>query len=50
MDQLLPVEIVEAGHAFPEALATCADLDALLRLKGPMSGARAATPPASWSC
>ncbi|MFN7958637.1 MAG: phenylalanine--tRNA ligase subunit alpha [Holophagaceae bacterium] len=38
MDQLLPVEIVEAGHAFPEALATCADLDALLRLKGAYVG------------
>ncbi len=38
MDQLLPVEIVEAGRAFPEALAACADLDALLRLKGAYVG------------
>jgi phenylalanyl-tRNA synthetase alpha chain len=34
MDHLLPPEIVEAGRAFPQALAACGDLDALLRLKG----------------
>ena len=34
MDHLLPAEILEAGRAFPEALAACGDLDALLRLKG----------------
>jgi phenylalanyl-tRNA synthetase alpha chain len=38
MDQLLPVEIVEAGRAFPEALSACIDLDALLRLKGAYVG------------
>ncbi|MBI3489183.1 MAG: phenylalanine--tRNA ligase subunit alpha [Acidobacteria bacterium] len=38
MDQLLPAEIVEAGGAFQGALAACADLDALLRLKGAYVG------------
>lgn len=38
MDQLLPVEIVEAGRAFPRVLSACADLDALLRLKGTYVG------------
>ncbi|WLT31536.1 phenylalanine--tRNA ligase subunit alpha [Geothrix sp. PMB-07] len=38
MDQLLPAEIVEAGGAFPGALAACGDLDALLRLKGAYVG------------
>jgi phenylalanyl-tRNA synthetase alpha chain len=38
MDHLLPAEIVEAGTAFPEALAACGDLDALLRLKGAYVG------------
>ncbi len=38
MDQLLPGDIVEAGRLFPEALAACADLDALLRLKGAYVG------------
>ncbi|MCK9377794.1 MAG: hypothetical protein M0P73_16830, partial [Syntrophobacterales bacterium] len=28
------MEIIEAGQAFPDALAACGDLDALLRLKG----------------
>ena len=41
MDQLLPVEIVEAGRTFPEALSACADLDALLRLKGAYVGREA---------
>ena len=38
MDHLLPPEIIEAGRAFPEALAACGDLDALLRLKGTYVG------------
>ena len=38
MDHLLPPEIIEAGRAFPEALAACGDLDALLRLKGAYVG------------
>jgi phenylalanyl-tRNA synthetase alpha chain len=38
MDQLLPAEIVEAGQAFPQALAACGDMDALLRLKGAYLG------------
>ncbi len=38
MDQLLPVEIVEAGRVFPQALSACADLDGLLRLKGAYVG------------
>lgn len=38
MDHLLPVEILEAGRAFPTALAACGDLDALLRLKGAYVG------------
>lgn len=38
MDHLLPRDIVEAGRAFPAALAECADLDALLRLKGAYIG------------
>ena len=38
MDHLLPPEIVEAGRAFPQALAACADLDGLLRLKGAYVG------------
>jgi len=38
MDHLLPPEIVEAGRAFPQALAACGDLDALLRLKGAYVG------------
>jgi phenylalanyl-tRNA synthetase alpha chain len=41
MDQLLPPEIVEAGHTFPAALAACGDLDALLRLKGAFVGREA---------
>ena len=35
---LLPIEIQEAQQAFPEALAACRDLDALLRLKGAYIG------------
>lgn len=35
---LLPPEIEEAHRSFPEALAACADLDALLRLKGAYVG------------
>lgn len=38
MDHLLPPEIAEADRAFPEALAACGDLDALLRLKGAYTG------------
>jgi len=38
MDHLLPAEIVEAGRAFPQALAACGDLDSLLRLKGTYVG------------
>jgi len=38
MDHLLPAEIVEAASAFPQALAACGDLDALLRLKGAYVG------------
>jgi phenylalanyl-tRNA synthetase alpha chain len=38
MDQLLPVEVQEAGQAFPKALAACGDLDTLLRLKGAYVG------------
>ncbi|HEY3271347.1 MAG TPA: phenylalanine--tRNA ligase subunit alpha [Geothrix sp.] len=38
MDHLLPAEILEADRAFPEALAACGDLDALLRLKGAYVG------------
>ncbi len=38
MDHLLPADILEAGRAFPEALAGCGDLDALLRLKGAYVG------------
>ena len=38
MDQLLPQDILDAGRAFPEALAACSDLDALLRLKGAYVG------------
>ena len=38
MDHLLPPEIIEAGRDFPEALAACRDLDALLRLKGAYVG------------
>lgn len=38
MDHLLPAEILEADRAFPGALAACADLDALLRLKGAYVG------------
>ncbi len=38
MDHLLPVEVLEAGRAFPEALAACADMDTLLRLKGTYVG------------
>ena len=38
MDHLLPPEIAEAGRAFPQALAACGDLDALLRLKGAYVG------------
>lgn len=38
MDHLLPTEIVEADRAFPQALAACATLDALLRLKGAYVG------------
>jgi phenylalanyl-tRNA synthetase alpha chain len=38
MDQLLPPETAEAERAFPQALAACADLDALLRLKGAYTG------------
>ena len=35
---LLPSEIAEAQAAFPAALAACADLDALNRLKGAYTG------------
>jgi len=35
---LLPPDIQEAHLAFPQALAACADLDALLRLKGAYVG------------
>lgn len=35
---LLPAEILEAQQAFPEALATCKDLDGLMRLKGAYTG------------
>jgi phenylalanyl-tRNA synthetase alpha chain len=38
MDQLLPGDMIEAGRDFPEALAACADLDALMRLKGAYVG------------
>ena len=38
MNHLLPPEIVEAGHSFPDALAACMDVDALLRLKGTYVG------------
>lgn len=38
MHELLPPEITEAERAFPEALAACRDLDALLRLKGAYVG------------
>ena len=38
MDHLLPADILEAGRAFPESLAQCGDLDALLRLKGAYVG------------
>ena len=38
MDHLLPPEIAEADRAFPQALAACGDLDALLRLKGVYTG------------
>ena len=38
MDHLLPAEILEADRAFPKALSACADLDALLRLKGAYVG------------
>ena len=38
MDHLLPTEIVEAGRAFPQALAACVDQDTLLRLKGAYVG------------
>ena len=31
---LLPIEILEAQRAFPQALAACRDLDGLMRLKG----------------
>ncbi|HEX9009255.1 MAG TPA: phenylalanine--tRNA ligase subunit alpha [Holophagaceae bacterium] len=41
MDHLLPPEIAEADRAFPEALAGCGDLDALLRLKGAYTGREA---------
>jgi phenylalanyl-tRNA synthetase alpha chain len=41
MDHLLPPEIAEADRAFPEALAACGDLDALLRLKGAYIGREA---------
>jgi phenylalanyl-tRNA synthetase alpha chain len=41
MDQLLPAEILEAGQAFPGALAACGDLDSLLRLKGTYVGREA---------
>lgn len=41
MDHLLPPEIAEADRAFPEALAACGDLDALLRLKGTYTGREA---------
>ncbi len=38
MDPLLPPETAEAERAFPQALAACRDLDALLRLKGAYVG------------
>lgn len=41
MDHLLPPEIAEADRAFPQALAACGDLDALLRLKGAYVGREA---------
>lgn len=34
----LPTDILEAEKAFPGALAACADLDALMRLKGTYTG------------
>jgi phenylalanyl-tRNA synthetase alpha chain len=34
----LPPDILEAERAFPDALAACADLDALMRLKGAYVG------------
>jgi len=41
MDHLLPSEIADADRAFPEALAACGDLDAVLRLKGAYVGREA---------
>ncbi|HJW73374.1 MAG TPA: phenylalanine--tRNA ligase subunit alpha [Geothrix sp.] len=38
MEHLLPPDIIEAHEAFPKALEACADLDALLRLKGVFVG------------
>ena len=38
MDHLLPPDLIEAHKAFPKALAACADLDSLLRLKGAFIG------------
>ncbi len=35
---LLPPEIQEAHRAFPDSLAQCRDLDALMRLKGAFIG------------
>jgi phenylalanyl-tRNA synthetase alpha chain len=34
----LPTDILDANAAFPDALAACADLDALMRLKGAFTG------------
>ena len=38
MPSLLPPEFLDADQRFPEALAACADLDGLLRLKGAYVG------------
>ena len=38
---LLPPEVAEAHRIFPEALAACTDLDALMRLKGAFTGREA---------
>jgi len=38
MEHLLPPDIIEAHASFPKALEACADLDALLRLKGAFVG------------
>jgi phenylalanyl-tRNA synthetase alpha chain len=38
MEHLLPPDIIEAHASFPKALEACADMDALLRLKGAFVG------------